>query len=178
MGFLAPILGSLVSGGLGFLGQQNANNQSVNAQQNAQNQAQTFQQNQLGQAKNYQQQALQQALQNLAQYQQQNPAPISQLGGIQMPGAGGGQNIGQPQQSFGGGVAQMQPPGGMQRPQMPQQNLQGAMQGPPPGAMQQPQQPPAQQFQRLQQLYPLMQQMLAGNRSQSMPQARSQGGVT
>lgn len=168
MAFLAPI----AAAGIGYLGQQQANNASINAQQNAQNQAQAFQQQQLGNAKNYQQQALQQALQNLAQYQQQNPAPISQLGGIQMPGAGGGQNIGQPQQSFGGNQPTQRPPQ-MGPQQMPQQNLQGAMQGPPPGAMQQPQQPQGQQFQRLQQLYPLMQQMLAGNRSQAMPMARS-----
>ena len=168
-------LGPLISGALGYFGQQNANNQSTNAQQNAQNQAQTFQQNQLGQAKNYQQQALQQALQNLAQYQQQNPAPIQQLGAIQQPG----QAQGQPQQSFGGGQVSAPPPpqmGGQQQ-RMPQQNLQGAMQGPPPGAMGQPQQPPAQQFQRLQQLYPLMQQMLAGNRSQTMPMGRRSQGI-
>jgi hypothetical protein len=169
MAFLAPI----AAAGIGYLGQQQANNASINAQQNAQNQAQAFQQQQLGNAKNYQQQALQQALQNLAQYQQQNPAPISQLGAIQQPG----QAQGQPQQSFGGGVAQMQPPDGMQRPQMPQQNLQGAMQGPPPGAMQQPQQPQGEQFPRLQQLYPLMQQMLAGNRSQTMPMGRRSQGI-
>ena len=186
MSFLAGLAPAL----LGFLGQQQSNAQTGNAQSAAQQQAQQYAQGQNQLAQQYSGQGLQQALQNLGQYQKQNPAPVNQLGAIGMPGAAGGQALGTPQQSFGGGqvggptqgmVPGMPPGGGMRPPgqppqQMPQQNLQGAMQQPP----QQPQQP-QQQFGRLQQLYPLMQQMLSagqgGSQAQAMPMARSTGGA-
>ena len=188
MAFLAPLAASA----LGYFGQQQANAQTANAQSSAQQQAQQYAQGQNQMAQQYSGQGLQQALQNLGQYQKQNPAPVNQLGAIGMPGAAGGQALGTPQQSFGGGqvggptqgmVPGMPPGGGMRPPgqpqqQMPQQNLQGAMAQPQGQSQGQPQ---AQQFQRLQQLYPLMQQMLAagqgGSQAQAMPMARSTGGA-
>lgn len=165
-------LGGLASGLLGMFGQQQANSQTTAAQQQAQQQAQQFQAGQTTQAKQYQQQMLQQALQNLAQYQQQNPSPISQLGGIQGPPQGGAQA------SFGGGQVGSNPtqPGMPMRQPMQggaPQNLQGAIQQPqqPP----QPQAPPQQNTQRLQQLYPIVQQMLS-SQSQRTPQPMARAG--
>jgi hypothetical protein len=186
MSFLAPLLGGLVSGGLGMLGMNQANSATINAQNQAQQNAANTAANSTAAAKQSQQQALQQALSNLAQYQQSNPSPISQLGAIQGPSQSGAQ------QSFGGGVQgsqapqqqqQMQMPQGMQRQQpqqmpqqQPQQNLQGAVAGQSPGTNQPPQQPPGQDFSRLQQLSPLVQQMLQGQRT-PQPMGRSSGGA-